>query len=79
MQRTNLTEDDEGKSVKNSMGDEIGIVSEVRNGKAHVKPDPSITDKIRFKLGWDDADEETYHLDESRIDTVTEDEIRLRG
>lgn len=77
MQRTTLTEEDEGKPVKNSMGDEVGIVSEVRNGEAHVKPDPSITDKIRSKLGWDDADEETYHLEESRIDTVTEDEIRL--
>ena len=77
MDETTLTEDDEGKSVVNSMGDEIGIVSEVRNGNAHVKPDPGITDKIKSKLGWDGADEESFRLDAERIDTVTDDEIRL--
>lgn len=79
MKRTTLTDDDEGKPVVNSMGDEIGIVSEVHNGAAHVKPDPGITDKIKSKLGWDQADEESYHLEEDRIDTVTDDEIRLRS
>lgn len=77
MQQTTLTDDDEGKPVVNATGDEIGIVSEIRNGNAHVKPDPSITDKIKAKLGWDQADEESYHLEERRIDSVTDDEIRL--
>ena len=78
MQRTTLTEDDEGKSVVNSRGDEVGIVSEVQHGNAHVKPDPGITDKIKSSLGWDQADEESYRLEEDRIDSITDDKIRLR-
>lgn len=78
MERTNLTEDDEGKPVVNSMGDEVGIVSEVQHGTAHVNPDPSITDKIMSKLGWDESNEDdSYRLEPDRIATVTDDEIRL--
>jgi len=79
MQRTTMTADDEGKPVVNSAGDEIGIVSDVRNGNAHVKPDPSLTDKIKSKLGWDQADEESYRLEDERVDSVTDDEIRLKN
>jgi len=76
--RTNVTDEDEGKSVVNSAGDEVGIVDEVRSGTAYVNPDPGITDKISSKLGWGDADEqESYELQSTRIDTVTDDEIRL--
>lgn len=79
MAQTNLTEDDEGKPVVNSMGDEVGIVSAVQSGTAHVNPDPGITDKISSKLGWAGASEdETYELQTSHIDTVTDDEIRLK-
>ena len=61
---TTLTESDQGKQVKNN--------------RAHVEPDPNLTDTIRSKLGWGGSDEEdTYRLNSSRIDTVTGDEIRL--
>lgn len=74
----NITEDDEGKSVVNADGENIGMVSEVRGGRAYVDPDPSLTDRIKSKLGWDtDAESEDHPLDESKIDTVTDDEIRL--
>lgn len=72
-----LTDDDEGKKVVNEHGREIGRVMEVRGGSAHVDPDPGMADSIRSKLGWGDSDEETYALESSAIDTVTDDEIRL--
>ena len=76
--RTNVTDEDEGKPVVNAAGDEVGIVDEVQNGTAHVNPDPGITDKISSKLGWGDANEdESYELQSTRIDTVTDSEIRL--
>lgn len=78
MDRTNVTEDDKGKQVVNFRGDKIGVVSDVDNGAAHVDPDPGMTDKIRSKLGWNDADQSDYKLQQDRIDQVTDDEIRLK-
>ena len=73
-----VTDEDEGKRVLNARGDEIGRVTEVRNGVAYVDPDPSITDTIKAKLGWGDKDdEEAFRLDPTNIETVTDDEIRL--
>lgn len=78
MAEMNLTDDDEGKQVVNSAGDDVGRITEVRDGKAYVNPDPGITDTISSKLGWGDADEkEEYELQPDRIETVTDDEIRL--
>ena len=74
-----VTEDDEGKRVVDSHGETVGMVSEVKNGTAYVDPDPGITDTIRSKLGWGNADEDDYALKASRIDTVTDDEIRLKS
>ncbi|WP_380675101.1 PRC-barrel domain containing protein [Salinigranum sp. GCM10025319] len=74
-----VTEDDEGKRVVDSHGDTVGMVSEIKNGTAYVDPDPGITDKIRSKLGWGDADKDHYPLKASRIDMVTDDEIRLKS
>lgn len=73
-----LTEDDKGKRVVNANGDEIGMVSDVRGGTAYVDPDAGITDKITSKLGWSDRDDDDYPLDRSKIDVVSEDEIRLK-
>lgn len=73
-----LTEADEGKYVKNTRGDEVGLVVAVEHGTAHVKPDPGLTDSIRSKLGWGESNEEdTYELDQTQIESVTDDEIRL--
>lgn len=79
MARTNLTDEDEGKAVVNAAGDKIGMVHQIEGDSAHVNPDPGITDKISSKLGWGDADtDETYELQSTRIDTITDDEIRLK-
>lgn len=74
---TTLSESDEGKTVVNAHGDEIGKVVEVQGGHAHVDPDPGITDSIMSTLGWDESDEDTYRLDSSAIESVTDDEVRI--
>ena len=79
MERTNITDDDEGKRVVNATGEKVGMVTGVRAGTAYVDPDPGITDSIRSKLGWGDVDQGDFALQESRIDTITDDEIRLKG
>lgn len=72
-----LTEDDEGKNVVNHNGDQIGRVTAVENGMAHVDPDPGLTDTIRSKLGWSDHSEDTYQLDPENIENVSDTEILL--
>jgi len=73
----NFTENDEGKPVV--MDDEkVGMISRVEHGTAHVKPDAGITDKIKATLDWGEDDEDTYPLSEDRVDTITDDEVRLR-
>ena len=78
MERNHVTDDDEGKAVVDSSGQKIGMVSEVKSGTAYVDADPSLTDSIRSKLGWGDADDDDYALAKDRIDTVTDDEVRLK-
>ncbi|WP_312908093.1 hypothetical protein [Natronosalvus caseinilyticus] len=75
----NLTEDDIGKTVVNANGETIGMVSAMQHGTAHVEPDPGMTDTIKAKLGWGDTNEDTYPLQESAIERVTDDKIHLRS
>ncbi len=76
---TQITDDDEGKKVVDNSGDQVGIVSDVQHGTAHVDPDPGITDKVKSKLGWGDRDEDTYPLQDEMIASVTDDEVRLQA
>lgn len=73
-----FTAEDEGKDVVNANGDQIGIVTEVDAGTAYVDPDPNIADTLTSQLGWGDADEEAYPLDETNVKAVTDREIRLK-
>ena len=73
----NFTDDDEGKHVVNADGDTIGVVTKVHGGHLHVEPDPGVTDSIKSKLGWGDADEDTYQMDDSNVAEVTDDKIHL--
>jgi len=78
MDRNHVTDDDQGKAVVDSMGQTIGMVTEVRSGTAYVDADPGLTDTIRSKLGWGGAGKDDYPLEEERIHTITDDEIRLK-
>lgn len=73
-----FTDDDEGKRVVNANGEEIGIVQNISGGTAHVDLSPGITDTIKSKLGWGDDDAETYPLEADRVESITDDEIRIQ-
>lgn len=75
--RVTLTDDDEGKNVTNSDGDQIGRVMTVEHGKAHVDPDPGMAGTILSKLGWGEDDQADYVLDTASIDSVSDEEIHL--
>jgi hypothetical protein len=76
--RTTFTDDDEGKEVVNESGDEIGVVEAVEDGSAHVNPNPDILDSVSSKLGWGEADEDTYRLDDGRVERITENQVVVR-
>lgn len=78
MSTANLTDDDEGKRVVTTDGDEVGVITEVRAGTAYVEPDPGMFDKIKAKLDWGEAGEDTYPIGAADVTDVTDDEVRLR-
>lgn len=77
MAATTLTDDDGGERSVTSNGEEIGTVTKIESTTAHVDPDVGVTDTIRSELGWEDADECEFVLQEDRIETVTDIETRL--
>lgn len=40
-------------------------------------PDPGITEKISSSLGWGNSDDDAYPIKADRIETVTDDEVRI--
>ncbi|MFC4359864.1 PRC-barrel domain containing protein [Halobium salinum] len=73
----NFDDDDEGKEVVDANGDTVGRIVSVEHGTAHVDPDPGLTDTIKSKLGWGDADEDTFPLQEAKVAEVSDDQVRL--
>lgn len=73
-----FTDEDEGKRVVNADGDEVGIIKSVEGGTAYVDPDPNIADSFKSAIGWADADEETYALNENNVEAITDREIQVR-
>lgn len=77
--RVEPTERDEGKTVVDASGEEIGVVTDVEAGVAYVDPEPSLTDKVMAALGWGDADEEDYSIAPSDVSRITDDEVEVAG
>ena len=75
--RTSVTDEDEGKSVVDPEGNQVGMVEEVSGGKAYVDPEPGLVDRLKTRLGWGNADEEDYALTEENIQRITDDEVEL--
>lgn len=78
MSTTQLTEDDEGKKVVSTDGDEIGRITEVRGGTAYVDPDAGMFDTVKAKLDWGDPGEDSYPIQSDHVADVTDDQVRLR-
>ena len=72
-----LDNDDEGKRVVDSNGVEMGVVVEVDAGRAYVDPDPNMLDEIGSRFGISSADEETFPIEDSDVQSITDNEIRL--
>ena len=66
-----------GNRVVDASGEEVGIVTEVDDRMIYVDPHPSITERIRARLGWENHDDDDLPIDQSRIAEVTAEEIRL--
>ena len=76
-----LTNDDRDKDVVTAGGTRVGTVSGVQDGQARVTPatdSGGLTDKIKSMLGWDDSDEDQT-LRNDDVDSVNDDEVRLRS
>jgi hypothetical protein len=74
-----FTDEDEGKTVINPVGEEVGIIELVENGTAYVEPHPNWTDRIKAHIGWEDEpDMSEQPLDEKYVEEVTDDRVVLR-
>ena len=69
--------DDEGKTVVDATGDEVGMVTDVEGDMVYVDPHPSITDRIKTALGWGEPDEDDYTIGPDRISRITDDHVEL--
>lgn len=76
-----LDEGDEGKTVVDDAGQEVGMVVAIDEdeGLMYVDPNPSFTQKVMAKIGWGSADEGDYPVEEERIQEVTDDEVVLKA
>lgn len=74
--RSHITDEDEGKQVIRD-NETIGRVAEVDRGTAYVDPDPGVAETVKSKLGWADADADSFALDENSVREVTDDEVRI--
>ena len=71
-----LTDGDEGKTVVDRDGNEVGTIDRVEHGTAYIDADEGLIDGIKSMLG-DDGDG-TYTLVGTDVERVTDDEVRLR-
>lgn len=78
MPSTNLTEQDEGKRIVTSDGNELGEIMAVRDGIPYIDPDPDMAKHLKGKFDVGDVDEESYPLETADVAEVTDGEVRLR-
>lgn len=73
-----LSDDDRGKTVVSGT-ERIGVVTDVRGGRAYVDPDwDNVDEGLRETLGWSE-DDDTHSIEESAFATVQNSEVRLRS
>ncbi len=75
---TTLTEDDEGKILVDANGEDIGIVTAVRDGGALVDPEPGFVEGLLAAFGRTDEDSDDIEVPADAVETVTDREVRLR-
>lgn len=73
-----LTADDEGKTVVEQSGTEVGEITEVDRGKAIVEPDETVPGRVKRKLKPLDTGPERYVLPNSMVHSITENTVSIR-
>ena len=71
------TQADEGKTVVDATGEEVGMVTEVEANTLYVDPHPSLTDRIKTVLDWGGHDDDAYPLEPENVANITDDEVQL--
>ena len=81
---TDITDAQADATVVTAGGEAVGTVARVEESVAYVEPNPDAPDTLTATLGWDgresgnDVDDAPYPLPRTAIDSVSEEEIRLR-
>lgn len=75
--RVTPTDRDVGKDVVDPEGEEIGMVSAVEGDTFYVDPHPTLTDRIKAALEWEDIDEDAYPLGPENVLRITDDEVQV--
>jgi len=70
--------DDAGSDVFDATGDRIGMVTSVESNMLHIKPGPSLTDRMRQRLGWDDSPEQIA-IRRDEVERIEDDRIYLES
>jgi len=70
--------EDRGKNVLTADGEMVGTVEDIKGSNAHVKPEASLDQSIRSKLGWTTDGEDVYELRHAAVSEITDDEIHLK-
>jgi hypothetical protein len=73
-----FTDEDRGTPIRTAEGERIGEIASVDRGTARVDPAADLRDETRRDFGWDPSTEGPYELRDEQIDTITDEEVRLR-
>ena len=71
-----ITEADQGKQVVGPDGESIGSIMKVDQGVAHVNIDSDLPESVKQRFDWSDQDD--YTLQETQIQSVTDDEVVIQ-
>lgn len=72
-----LKEEDEGKVLVDAEGEELGVVTEVKDNVAYVDPDPGVGEAVMATFGRADANPDDLAVEGEKIDSVTDEELHL--
>lgn len=72
-----FTASDKGKTVVTADGDEVGTIEQIEENMAHVKPNDSLSQSVRRRLGWAEDDSDTYELSQEQVMDISDIEVRL--
>ncbi len=74
-----LSDEDEGKFLMDAEGEQLGIVTEVKDNTAYVDPDPGLGEAWLEAFGWGSVDDDDLSVPGEVIDTVTDEEVRVEA